>query len=62
MSRFEKGLRLFADIVAGLMGSVEFTSHKNSAPLWLVVAMAILGVITLALLALAGYAYFVYVW
>lgn len=60
MAPFEKILRFFADITALLMGSVEFSTHKNTAPLWLVIAMAAAGVIALVLLGLVVYTYFTY--
>jgi hypothetical protein len=59
MSNLEKLLRNFADFVGITMGQKVDNSYKNSAPLWSVIGVAFIGIITLVLLAIAVWAYFI---
>jgi hypothetical protein len=56
MHTIENVLRIFADFIGGILGMVETDSHKNSSPLWSVIAMAVVGIMTLALIGLGIYA------
>lgn len=58
MSTLEKYTRLFADIIAGIIGEVYFDSSKNNAPMWAVFFMIFIGLISIMLLSLAVYAQF----
>lgn len=56
MIKIKVVLRKVADVVAAFFGQVDSDSYKNSAPLWSVIGMVIVGVIAILLPLVTVYA------